>query len=315
MIPHNAPVPFHVYDWHRNENPLKEQGYATDLIAAEAERVISRQSREQPFFIYVPFNAVHGPIDIVPRHVERFGARDAALKCLDEAVGRILAAIESNGFAKNTLVVFTNDNGGLTEESNRPFRGTKNTTYEGGVRVPCVLRWPGHTTAGSSNNSMMHVTDFFATISSLAGAKQAGKVDGLDLTDALFNGAESPRQEIVYEVTGSVRSPTIRSGDFKLMGDLLYNVVQDPSEKTNVAAQHPEIVRKLKARLAMYSKQRPPLGDKLLLMTPALPYIYGREENEQPPAWLVEAVEAARAKQPQQWAPGTTPWPQAPKAP
>ena len=88
MIPHNAPVPFVVYDWHRNEQPIQEEGYATDLIAAEAVRVIQSQQSDRPFFLYVPFNAVHGPIDEVPRYTDRLSPRDAALKILDEAVGK-----------------------------------------------------------------------------------------------------------------------------------------------------------------------------------------------------------------------------------
>jgi hypothetical protein len=99
------------------------------------------------------------------------------------------------------------------------------------------------------------------------------------------------------------------------MGDLLYNVVNDPSEKEDIAAKHPDVVAKLKARLEEVGKQRPPLGDKPLLMDPPLPYIYGIDENKEPAAWLVKHVKAIRAKQPQEWAPGKTPWPQAPKAP
>ena len=317
MIPHNAPVPFHVYDWHRNERPIREAGYTTDLIAAECERVLARQTKEKPFFIYVPFNAVHGPIDVVPRHTDKFTAREAALKCYDEAVGRILKAIDRGGFRENTLVVCTNDNGGLTEESNRPFRGTKNTTYEGGVRVPCLMRWPGHIQPGSKSDAMMHVTDFYSTFLTLGGAKkqQPRKVDSKDMTQALFAGQPSPRTEIIFEVTGSVRIPTIRQGDYKLMGSLLYNIKHDPAETTNIADQHPELVKRLTIRLEKVASERPPLGEKPLLMTPALPYVYGIDENKSPPAWLVEAVDAARAKQPKQWAPGTTPWPQAPKTP
>jgi arylsulfatase A-like enzyme len=317
MIPHNAPVPFHVYDWHRNEQPIREQGYSTDLIAAECERVIARQSQDRPFFIYVPFNAVHGPIDNVPRHTDKYSTREAALKCYDEAVGRILAAIKQQGFAEDTLVICTNDNGGLTEESNRPFRGTKNTTYEGGVRVPCLMRWPGHTTPGSSNDAMMHVTDFFATLVTLAGGslQQPRKLDSIDMSGVLFGDEQPKRDEIIFEVTGSVRSPTIRSGDFKLMGPLLYNIAKDPYEQTDIAATHPEIVKNLAARLEQVAQQRPPLGDKPLLMSPALPYVYGIDENKDPPQWLIEAVDQARAKQPKEWPPGETPWPQAPDRP
>lgn len=317
MIPHNAPVPFHVYDWHRNEQPIQETGYSTDLIAAECERVIAKQTSDQPFFIYVPFNAVHGPIDIVPRHTDRFDARDAALKCYDEAVGRILNALDQHDFRDNTLVICTNDNGGLTEESNHPFRGTKNTTFEGGVRVPCLMRWPDKIDAGSKTDLMMHVTDFFSTFVTLSGAekKQERPLDSIDMTKALFAGSPSPRTEIIYEVEGSVRLPTIRDGDFKLMGTMLYNIKRDPAETTDIADKYPELVTRLEKRLKQAAKERPPLGEKPLLMTPALPYVYGQGENRNPPDWLIKAVEEARAKQPKSWPPGETPWPKAPKTP
>ncbi|MEM7396576.1 MAG: hypothetical protein AAF492_29955, partial [Verrucomicrobiota bacterium] len=123
----------------------------------------------------------------------------------------------------------------------------------------------------------------------------------------------SPRTEIIYEVAGSVRLPTIRSGDYKLMGDMLYNLKDDPSEQNDIAAKHPEIVKQLAARLKEVGDERPPLGDKPLLMDPPLPWIYGVEENKNPPEWLKEHVENVRSTQPKTWAPGKTPWPQAPK--
>ena len=133
------------------------------------------------------------------------------------------------------------------------------------------------------------------------------------MTDMLFNGDESVRDEIVFEVSGSVRLPTIRKGDYKLMGDMLFNIKEDPGEKNDLAKEHPEIVKKLSKRLELMANQRPPLGDKPLLMDPPLPYIYGQKENQLPPKWLVEHVDKVRSKQPKEWAPGTTPWPQAPK--
>jgi arylsulfatase A-like enzyme len=213
--------------------------------------------------------------------------------------------------------VFTNDNGGLTEEMSRPYRGTKNTTFEGGVRVPCAIRWPGRTQPGTSHDGLMFIADFYTTLITLAGGtlQQELPVDGLDMTGMLFDGRPSPRDEIVFEVSGSVRIPTIRKGDYKLMGKLLYNVLADPGETTDVAGEHPEIVRRLRARLLEFDRQRSPLGDKPLLMRPPLPYVYGRDENQHPPAWLREAVDQVRAAQPQAWAPGKTPWPQAPEAP
>jgi arylsulfatase A-like enzyme len=313
-IVHNAPARFAVYDWHRNQKPIQETGYTTDLIAAEVERVIGQQSSEQPFFLYVPFNAVHGPLNEPPRHGDKYEVRDAMLKCLDDAVGKIVDAIDKNGFKDNTLLVFTNDNGPVLEEMSAPYRGTKNTTFEGGVRVPCLMRWPGHTRPGASNDGMMFISDWFSTFIRLAKGRfdQELPTDSIDMHDMLFNGKPSPRKEIIFEVAGSVRLPTIRSGDYKLMGDMLFNIVEDPYEKIDIAAQNAEIVAQLTTRLAKVGSERPPLGDKPLLMDPPLPYIYGQAENENPPAWLKETVDAIRAKQPTEWAEGETPWPQAP---
>ena len=133
------------------------------------------------------------------------------------------------------------------------------------------------------------------------------------MTSMLFEGAKSQRNEIVFDVAGSVRLPTIRSGDFKLMGDVLYNLKQDPSEQTDVAAKHPKLVKELKARVTAVGNERPSLGDKPLLMDPPLPYVYGQQEQENVPEWLVTAVNKVRAKQPTEWEPGETPWPKAPK--
>ena len=313
-IVHNAPARFAVYDWHRNQKPVQEEGYTTDLFAAEAERVIASQSKDKPFFLYLPFNAVHGPLNPPPRYTDKYEIREAMLKCLDDAVGRVVAAVDKNGFKENTLIVFTNDNGPVLEEMSTPYRGTKNTTFEGGVRVPCLLRWPGNFKASATNDNLMFISDWYTTFISLAGGshKQDTKVDAFDMTDMLLNAKPSPRDEIIFEVSGSVRLPTIRSGDFKLMGDMLFNIADDPYEKNDVAAKHPDVVKKLAKRLDVVGKERPPLGDKPLLMDPPLPYIYGQTENKNPPAWLKEAVDKIRAAQPQKWAPGETPWPQAP---
>ena len=313
-IEHNAPARFAVYDWHRNQKPLQEEGYVTDLFAAEAERVIAAQKKDRPFFLYVPFNAVHGPLNKPPRYGDDYDVRSAMLKCLDDAVGKIVGAVDKHGFADNTLIIFTNDNGPVLAEMSKPYRGTKNTTFEGGVRMPCVLRWPGKVKPKSSNDEMMFVADFFSTFITLGGGKheQERPVDALDMTEMLFAGKKSPRDEIIFEVKGSVRLPTIRSGNYKLMGDMLFNIAEDPSEEHDLAAKHPDIVAKLAARLEEVGKQRPPLGDKPLLMDPPLPYIYGQGENADPPKWLKDHVDSVRAKQPQEWAPGKTPWPKAP---
>ena len=317
-IPHNSPAVFAVYDWHRNQQPLDEQGYSTDLFANETVRLIAEQNEDQPFFLYVPFNAIHGPLEEIPRYTDTLDKRAAALKCLDDAVGRIVGAIDQYGFAENTIVIFANDNGGLTEEVNRPYRGTKNTTFEGGVRVPCIIRWPGKLKPGSTWDGMMHVVDLLPTLVSVAGGstEPCRTLDGMDLSKALLQGSPSPRSEIIYEVSGSVRLPTIRSGDFKLMGDMLFNIKDDPAESNDIAAKHPETVARLKARLDQVGKERPSLqqmlGNPPRLMNPPQPYVYGQAENEGAPEWLKRRVNAVRSKQPESWPPGKTPWPQAP---
>ena len=319
-IVHNAPARFAVYDWHRNQNPIQEEGYATDLIAAEAERIIAARNEDaRPFFLYVAFNAVHGPLNPPPGFDgdkdDPLAIRDAMLNSLDSAVGRISQAIDDHGFRDNTLFIFTNDNGPVLEEMSKPFRGTKNTTFEGGVRQPAIVRWPGHTQPGTTKDGLMFIADFYPTFINLAGGQQAQErpIDGIDMTQMLFEGQSSQRDEIVFDVAGSVRLPTIRRGDYKLMGDALYNVREEPSEQTDIANKHPGVVAELRSRVNQLGRERPPLGDKPLLMEPPLPYVYGLNEQKDTPDWLVKAVTDIRATQPTQWAPGETPWPKAPQ--
>jgi len=320
-IPHNAPATFAVYDWHRNQQPLAEHGYATDLIANEAVRLITDHKHDprsdkgvKPFFLYVAFNAIHGPLESIPRHNE-LGKRSAALKCLDEGIGSIMGTIEQQGYKDNTLVVLMNDNGGLQESMNAPYRGSKNTNYEGGVRAPCVIRWPERVKAESTNDGMMHVSDFYNTLIQIGGAAQepSHHSDGMDMSRMILEGAKSERDEIIFDVAGSVRLPTIRKGDYKLMGKELYNIKTDPYEKKDIAAENPEVVAGLSARLEAAAAERPPMPAMEELMTPALPWVYGKEENANAPEWVKEAVKKVRATQPQSWPPGETPWPQAPK--
>lgn len=317
-IPHNSPARYAVYDWHRNQKPLQEDGYATDLIADEVVNLLSthkKDNADKPFFYYVPFNGIHGPFEEIPRYVEEYGKRYAALKCLDDAIGRIVGAIDEYGFGDNTLIVFANDNGAIRDSMNAPYRGTKNTNYEGGVRVPAVFHWPGKLQAGTSNDALMHVTDLYNTFVKIGGGslEQDRALDGMDMTDVIFEGKESPREEIIFEVSQSVRFPAIRKGDFKLIGKELYNVIKDPEEAHDISAEFPDVVAALTQRVEAVGNERPPMPDMSLMMTPALPWVYGQEENLHAPDWLKEHVAKIRATQPKEWAPGTTPWPQAPK--
>ena len=125
-------------------NRCKKKVMLPISLPRKRRRVIAKQTKDKPFFLYVPFNAVHGPLNKPPRYTG-LDVRSAMLKCMDDAVGRIVSAIDKQGLKENTLVIFTNDNGPVLEEMSKPYRGAKNTTFEGGVRVPCVMRWPGKT--------------------------------------------------------------------------------------------------------------------------------------------------------------------------
>lgn len=271
-IPHNAPARFAVYDWHRDQKPVYEQGYSKDLIANETVRLLGEQSAEKPFFFYVPFNAVHRPLEQIPRYTDTLEQRYADLKCLDDAVGRIVGAVDQAGFGKNTVVTFANDNGGLREEMNAPYRSTKNTNYEGGVRVPFVMRWPDRLAAGAENESLFHIVDLYNTFVELAGGtlQQELPLDGLSMLPSLFGKEKSPREEIIFAIAGSVRLPTILRGNYKLTGEELYDLAADPSEKNDIAAQHPEIVTELKARLAEMATAKGPLhSNKVAILIPS----------------------------------------------
>src|SRR6185295_12763662 len=132
-------------NWHRDDKASHDEGYSTFLVASEVERLLNERDARKPFFIYVPFNAVHAPHQVPDKYKEPYAnlkeprrTYAGMLAALDEAVGHIIAAIDSRGLRKNTLILFSSDNGGPspgTVTSNGPFRAGKGTVYEGGVRV------------------------------------------------------------------------------------------------------------------------------------------------------------------------------------
>ncbi|HEX3872144.1 MAG TPA: arylsulfatase [Pirellulales bacterium] len=292
-----------VFDWHRNEQPLDEPGYSTFLIADEFSRVLDMQKPDRPFFIYVPFNAVHGPHGAPQEYVDKHhgNKQHAILECMDVGVGRMLSALEQRGVLDNTLVIFFNDNGGPKGSGgNAPYRGYKGETYEGGVRVPCAMRWPGRIPAGGDVNEMLHVVDLFPTLVKLAGRSldQPLPLDGIDAWATISQGQPSPRSEIVLSASNFAKSetgpPALRSGDFKLVGDQLFNVREDPYETTDLASQYPDRVRTLRERLdTLSSARRTPEDHGPLPNFPVA--IYGEEENKPPlPEWLKTLAEKNR---------------------
>lgn len=282
-----------VLDWHRNGRPVVEDGYSTFLLADEAEQLIDRYDGRSPFFLYLPFNAVHGPHQAPEEylakyaHLGRRGPQRAQLECMDQAVGRVLGALERKGVLDSTLVMFTNDNGGIRITSNGPYRGFKSHYHEGGVRVPAAMRWPGQIPAGSASDEMLHIVDLFPTFGRLAGAKiDSGlPLDGRDAWHAIAHAGPGPRQEVVHSLE------VIRVGDWKLIEEgasyygwrnqplQLFNIRQDPHEETNLAESHPEKVAELRARLAFH-RQSAREPEELEQIPGYPPVVYGEVENE-----------------------------------
>ena len=282
-----------VLDWHRNGRPVVEQGYSTFLLADEAERLIERHDGRKPFFLYLPFNAVHGPHqapeDYLAKysHLGRAGPQRAQLEAMDVAVGRVLDALDRKGVLSSTLVMFTNDNGGTRITSNGGYRGYKSHYHEGGVRVPTAMRWPGQIPAGSESDEMFHIVDVFPTFTRLAGAKTDSglPLDGRDGWDAIANGGPGPREEVVHSLE------VIRIGDWKLIEEgasyynwrdqplQLFDIRQDPYEQTNLAESRPTKVAELRERLAHHRKFARK-GEDVEEIPGYPPVVYGQVENE-----------------------------------
>ncbi|VGO18726.1 Arylsulfatase [Pontiella sulfatireligans] len=285
-----------VMDWHRNEEPLQQEGYSTYLIADEVDHLLAQQDKSKPFFFYVPFNAVHGPFQAPEEVVSKYRHIDSAFlpeqfaqfECLDIAVGRVMASLEKHGFAENTLVVFFNDNGAGTRIGNGSYKGGKGNYYEGALRVPCIFRWPKHIAPNRRVDVPTHAIDLYPTLINAAGAslKQELPIDGLDLWQTITKGEGLDREEIVHCLDMAAQGKrkaykgTLRHGDFKLVGDELYNIKQDPYESKNVANDHPEKVSAMKARLkALLLERRPAESHDPIPNYP--PVIFGEVENRE----------------------------------
>jgi arylsulfatase A-like enzyme len=269
--------------WHRNEKLLTETGHVTDLIAKEACEWLSQRTYA-PFFLYVPFTAVHLPVKEpaewlakVPEGIIGEVARHyaACIMHLDDSVGKIISTLEKTGRRENTLLVFTSDNGGSTAEnngqtyppdeypdgplpgSNKPLRGEKGSVYEGGTRVPCIASWPGKLKAGQ-HAAPVQIIDWMPTFCALAGFKPEKdlKWDGFNLWPQLAEGAP-PLTRTIYTVAPGFKSRSLRCDPWKLVVHAtgqktkceLYNIVADPNETRDLAEQNPDALAAMKERL------------------------------------------------------------------
>ncbi len=252
----------------RGNELIEEEGYATNLFRREALRFID-ENKDRPFFLYVPFNAPHGPSNLErtgpqapEEYVRLYGeppgtARERYLgniSCLDAACGAIIDRLKQHGLDENTLVIFSSDNGTTSIGRNEPFRGWKGQMYEGGIRVPCIARWPGRIPMGATSDEFCGTLELFPTLLQLAGAErpQGVKLDGYDILPVLAGKAQSPRKNQFWELRGSRGA---RVGEWKWVLETkrgvvppedapgeLYNLEDDPGETRDLASEKPDIL-------------------------------------------------------------------------
>lgn len=290
------------FDWHRDDRVNRDEGYSTHLLAREASRLIAEHDAAKPLFLYVPFNAVHAPHQVPERYTAPYanlkGNRRTyagMLAAMDEAIGQIVGALEKKGLRENTLIFFCSDNGGPSPgvvTSNGPLRAGKGTLYDGGVRVPAVAAWTGKIKPGSIVGAPLHMVDWYPTLVKLAGGSLAQKhpLDGRDAWPAITQGAPSPHEDILHNITAT--GGAIRVGDWKLVVNgqhsdaegegvgaaakggkkaakkaknagaetriELFDLKRDPYEKNNLAEKNPQKAKELRARLDAYAKAAVP---------------------------------------------------------
>jgi len=243
-------------DWQRNGETVEEKGFSTDLLADEAIRLIDKRDASKPFLLYVAFNAVHGPLQPPPsaKDVNRREKREilkANLTHMDSAVARIMKTIETQGLDNDTILLFFGDNGGQLANgaSNGSLREEKGTTFEGGLRVPALVRWPGSIEPGQRSAQFMNVADVLPTLASAAGIRAGlpADMDGVDLWPALKSGKVKDRAPFVmgYRDTAVFAPPWKLISPGRGENPMLFDIVKDPNETKDVAAENPDVVARL----------------------------------------------------------------------
>jgi arylsulfatase A-like enzyme len=258
----------------RGREPVRLNGYLTDVLAQEANEFIE-QNRQRPFFLYLAFNAVHTPMHAPQEALDKFSGESderrrtylAMLSRLDAAVGSVLAKLRELNLEEQTLVFFLSDNGGPTTKfaangsRNGPLRGSKGDTWEGGIRVPFLVQWKGRLPAGAKYEPPVIQLDIVATALAAAGieARPDWKLDGVDLVPHLSGKNDSRPHEGLYWRFGSQMA--VRQGDWKLVRPsrgakeyediarepMLFNLADDVGEQRDLAAANPDKVRRLQA--------------------------------------------------------------------
>lgn len=258
----------------RDRDPIQETEYLTDRLAAEVVSFINR-NQHAPFFLYLPFNAPHGPLQATENYLDRVAHIEdpsrkvyaAMVVALDDAVGLIVQALKERGLLENTLIFFVSDNGAepAVGGSNKPFKGKKSQLWEGGIRVPYIAHWPARYPAGLRFQHPVTTLDILPTAAAAAEhpAQPDWKLDGVDLTPYIAGTSEGrPHESIFWRLAVRSEGPddihwATRQGGWKLVGiasrehrgkhpsRVLHNIAEDPLERLNLADRYPERVREM----------------------------------------------------------------------
>jgi len=273
-----------VTDWYRDNKLVKEKGYATTLLGNDAVKLIGAHDFKAPLFLYLTFTAPHAPYQAPQEYIDKYKQiadhsrriYAAMITAMDDQIGRVVAALDKRKMRDNTLIIFQSDNGGpasamFTGEidmskvkipaDNGPYRDGKGTLYEGGTRVIALVDWPGHIKPGSVVDQPIHMVDMYPTLTGLAGAPivKSKPLDGLNVWPVIAEGKPDPRTEVVYNIGPFFAA--VREGDWKLVWKTtlpskveLFNLAQDPSEKTNLAEKYPQKVAELQQRIEVLAR-------------------------------------------------------------
>ncbi len=266
-----------------NKPTTEDKGtYTTDLFRREAIRFIEKH-KERPFFCYVPFNAPHGasnlerprpgvqaPLDYIRKHYGEYDPKDAnsrtarrirymaATTYMDEAIGQILQLMDEHNLTDNTLVIFLSDNGGSRGTAdNGQLRGGKSRLFEGGIRVPCIVRWTGVIPEGTICNEFLTALEIFPMLCRASGVRLPRGVvlDGFDMTPVLTGKRKSPRREMFWQRRGDKAA---RVGNWKWVkssrGSGLFDLSKDISEENDLSKERPDMLRMVKLRFAAWEK-------------------------------------------------------------
>ena len=239
----------------RDREPVRPEklDYMTDHLADEAANYISA-NKDKPFFMYLAFNATHGPLHATEADLAKAKGKKipAMTMALDRAIGKVLDALAEQKLTDNTLVIFLNDNGGAAGHDNSPLRGMKGTNWEGGIRVPFAMQWPGALPKGLVYDAPVIALDIFPTAMAVAGVeKTPGQpLDGVNLIPYLTNKKDGRPHEVLYWKSGSTWA--VREGDLKLVSEKgiaqpeLYDLATDRSETKNLADKRPDDMKRLR---------------------------------------------------------------------